>query len=396
MTKMKLRLFFLMTVIVGLAISCTSTVNNRTEDPLNFQSDLEDQINENMPGLLVCVISKGSDINLTWKSSAGFSDKENNLKMLPDQTFRIASVTKTFVAATILRLWEDGRLKLEDPIEKFISDEHVKILEAGNYKPREITIYHLLTHSGGLSDHTDTEKYTMDFLRTNHVWSRTEQLSDLVNFKNPVSEPGEKFSYSDSGYILLGEIIETITQKPLGEAIIEQLNFEKLGLTSTFMEDFEGDFSGRRIHQYYENEDTFLINPSADYFGGGGLLSTACDLSLFFQYLFENKIFHNKSTLDKMLSPVVYAEEPALDYRMGIWETEINGMTAYTHTGFWGTQVIYIPEIKTSIAVNYSQVWKAKGFAPIIPILLEKLLKNNTGMTLSVNYGNFDSLLSGK
>jgi D-alanyl-D-alanine carboxypeptidase len=394
MTKMKLRLFFLMTVIVGLAISCTSTVNNRTEDPLNFQSDLDNQINENMPGLLVCVISKDSDINLTWKGAAGFSDKENNLRMLPDQTFRIASVTKTFVAATILRLWEDGRVKLEDPIEKFISDEHVKILEAGNYKPREITIYHLLTHSGGLSDHTDTEKYTMDFLRTNHVWSRTEQLSDLVNLKNPVGEPGEKFSYSDSGYILLGEIIETITQKPLGEAIIEQLNFEKLGITSTFMEDFEGDFSGRRIHQYYENEDTYLINPSADYFGGGGLLSTACDLSLFFQYLFENKIFHNKSTLDKMLSPVNYAEKPALDYRMGIWKTEINGMTAYTHTGFWGTQVIYIPEIKTSIAANYSQVWKVRGFAPVIPILLDKLLENNTGITLSVNHGNFDTLIT--
>lgn len=391
---MNLKLFFTVIVIVSLATNCTNRVSHQNEDPLNFQSDLEDQINENMPGLLVCVISKDSDINLTWKGAAGFSDKENNLRMLPDQTFRIASVTKTFVAATILRLWEDGRVKLEDPIEKFISDEHVKILEAGNYKPREITIYHLLTHSGGLSDHTDTEKYTMDFLRTNHVWSRTEQLSDLVNLKNPVGEPGEKFSYSDSGYILLGEIIETITQKPLGEAIIEQLNFEKLGITSTFMEDFEGDFSGRRIHQYYENEDTYLINPSADYFGGGGLLSTACDLSLFFQYLFENKIFHNKYTLDKMLSPVNYAEKPALDYRMGIWKTEINGMTAYTHTGFWGTQVIYIPEIKTSIAANYSQVWKVRGFAPVIPILLDKLLENNTGITLSVNHGNFDTLIT--
>ena len=74
-----------------------------------------------------------------------------------------------------------------------------------------------------------------------------------------------------------------------------------------------------------------------------------------------------------MLSPVNYQSKQTLDYRIGIWETEIGGMLAYTHTGFWGTQVIYIPEIKTSIAVNYSQKWKTNSFAPIIPIIVDKM-----------------------
>jgi D-alanyl-D-alanine carboxypeptidase len=141
-------------------------------------------------------------------------------------------------------------------------------------------------------------------MKTNHIWTRTEQLNELVTFTSPVGKPGEKFSYSDTGYVLLGEIIESITRQPLGEAIVEQLRLRKLGLNDIYMENVKGDFSNNRIHQYLENEDTYYINPSLDYYGGGGLLSTTRDLSLFYLYLFDNKIFKYKATLDKMLSPV--------------------------------------------------------------------------------------------
>lgn len=372
---MNLRLLNIGFAIVILFTNCKSRNNNQSENVLVLQTELDEQVNENMPGILVSVITNDTNNYINWSGASGFSDVKNGVKLLPDQTFRIASVTKTFVAATILRLWEDGKLKLEDPISKYISEVHINILKTGDYDPEEISIYHLLTHSSGLSDHTKSPKYEFDYLKLNHIWSRTEQLNDLVNFTKPVGKIGENFSYSDTGYILLGEIIETITHKSLGEAIIEQLKLKKIGLTNIYMEDFKGDYSKKRIHQYLEDEDTYYINPSLDYYGGGGLLANSYDLCLFFQYLFENKIFRYKSTLSKMLSPVNYHSKQSLDYRIGIWETEINGMTAYTHTGFWGTQVIYIPEIKTSIAVNYSQKWKTNSFAPIIPIIVEKLLE---------------------
>lgn len=72
-----------------------------------------------------------------------------------------------------------------------------------------------------------------------------------------------------------------------------------------------------------------------------------------------------------MLTPVKYNTKQALDYRMGIWRIEINGMTAYTHSGFWGTQVVYIPEINTALAANYSQRWNVKGPAPVIQKLVD-------------------------
>jgi D-alanyl-D-alanine carboxypeptidase len=361
--------FFIAILITG----CKTSHKRSPHDVLDFQSDLDSQVNENMPGILATVISE--ERNIYWNGAAGYSDKENKIDLLPGQTFRIASVTKTFVAATILRLWEQGKLNLDDAITKYISDEHVEILEKGGYNPQEITIYHLLTHSSGLSDHTRTEKYEMDFLKTNHAWTRTEQLEDLVKYQKPAGKVGQKFSYSDSGYILLGEIIETITRQSLGDAISGQLELEEMGLKSIHMENDKGEFSDSRIHQYYENEDTYSINPTFDLFGGGGLLATTRDLGLFYQYLFDNRIFEHSHTLDTMLSPVNYPDEQSLDYRMGIWKTEINGMQAYTHMGFWGTQVIYIPEIKTSIAVNCSQRWTNQGEAPVIPVIVAKLTK---------------------
>ncbi|PKP36076.1 MAG: hypothetical protein CVT98_09285, partial [Bacteroidetes bacterium HGW-Bacteroidetes-15] len=207
---MKIRVLYFGFVIVAFLTNCKRTNNNHANNVLDFQSELDSQVNENMPGILVSVISNDNNIYANWNGASGFSDVKKKVKLLPDQTFRIASVTKTFVAATILRLWEEDKIKLEEPISKYISEEHMNILKTGGYKPEEITVYHLLTHSSGLSDHTQSPKYKLDYLKLNHIWSRTEQLNDLIIFTKPAAKIGEKFSYSDTGYILLGEIIETI------------------------------------------------------------------------------------------------------------------------------------------------------------------------------------------
>ena len=371
-TYMKYRIVIFLTIAMAFSFSCRNTMKLSNTN-ISFQDEADGQVNENMPGILVSVISQ--EKNIDWCGGSGYSDIEKKVKIANSQTFRIASVTKTFVAATILRLYEDGKINIEDPIEKYICKEHADLLKEGGYDPGDITVLHLLSHSGGLSEHTVTEKYQIDFIKTNHVWTRTEQISDLVKYTKPVGKAGKQFSYSDSGYILLGEIIETVTGKSLGNAITEQLKLKELGLNSIHIENAAGEFNDIRIHQYLENEDTYFINPTLDLYGGGGLLSNSRDLCLFYTYLFENRIFSNKSTLDKMLTKIEYSSEQPMDYRLGIWKTEIKGMDAYTHTGFWGTQVIYIPEIKTCIAVNYSKRWKEKGIAPVIPDIVEKIVK---------------------
>jgi hypothetical protein len=156
-------------------------------------------ISDDMPGLLVSVYSKEHGID--WNGVSGVKSKDKKEPLRPEHTFRIASVTKTFVAATILRLWEQGKLDLDDSISKYISEEHDEILKEGGHTPSNITIAQLLTHSAGLADHTHTPRYSPEVLKSNYVWTRTEQLQTLAEFTKPIGKPGEKYAYSDTGYI---------------------------------------------------------------------------------------------------------------------------------------------------------------------------------------------------
>lgn len=333
---------------------------------------LNGELSPDMPGIVAAIAGSGQ--KLIWAGAAGYADTITKEPLSPSNTFRIASVTKTFVAASILRLWEQDKLRLDDPIALYISTLHSEILRNGGYNTDSITIRQLLNHTSGMADHTHSDRYTPEYMQERHVWTRTEQLEELVRLGKPLDKPGARFSYSDSGYILLGEIIENLTGQTMGEAIDQLLRLKQLGLANTQMESPDGDFSGQRMHQYHNKIDTYNFHPSLDYFGGGGHLSTGADLAMFYHMLFNNKVFEHKSTIDTMLQSFNARTPDALDYRYGIWKTEIGGAEAYTHTGFWGTQVAWFPAYNMAIAVNYSQRWTNKGPAPIIEKILSKSL----------------------
>lgn len=358
-----------------LLLFITACHQNQRSEAERFQEILEKEISEDVPGVLASVYYPEKEI--FWSGAAGLDDVAAQSPLRAEQVFRTASVTKTFVAVAILRLWEDGRLQLDDPISKYISAEHNKILVDGGYDPQIISIRNLLYHNAGLADHTNSARYVPEEeMDPTHVWTRTEQLIELVTRFKPLSKPGEKFSYSDSGYILLGEIIENVTGQTLNDAINSLLDFEKLGLHNTYFEVYEQHMDKNRIHQYYKGIDTYAYHPSLDMFGGGGLLSTCADLARFYFALFNHDVYRYESTLDTMLATVPYSEAPVMDYRMGIYRIVISDREAFTHTGFWGTQVAYIPEMNLSITANYSQRWPEKGVAPLIPRILELLIND--------------------
>lgn len=128
-----------------------------------------------------------------------------------------------------------------------------------------------------------------------------------------------------------------------------------------------------RIHQYFQGRDTYEFSPTMDYYGGGGILSTSQELVDFFQALFQGKIFEKPETLQLMLERVSYPEKARMDYQMGMYRIQINGMDAYCHSGFWGTQVVFIPEMDLYMSANYSGGWRGSAVAPIFgKIILEK------------------------
>ena len=324
---------------------------------------IEKNIDPSQPGIIANIYSETSDLD--WSKSFGINDiSKNNLLDKFDQ-FRIASVTKTFVAATILRLWEEDKINIDDPISKYISKEHYNILIKGNYNPEIIAVRNLLNHSSGLYDHTNHSNFfNKVFENPSYKWTRTEQISACIEWGNPIGSPGNQFKYSDTGYVILGGIIENITGLSLDSSVKILLKFEKLNINDTW---FEDDRTDRRVHQYFRNgKDAYNIDPSLDYFGGGGLISTAKDLSKFFYLLFNNKVFKKESTLQEMLKKYKYQTSASMDYSLGIWEIELEDMKFFTHSGFWGTQVVYSPKYDISFSVNYSKGWLGSYNAPLI------------------------------
>jgi len=373
-------MYYLCHLLLFLLVFSCKTSKNSTVVSLekDLQHLLDTSVNDKNIGILLHVESPNQGIS--WSGASGYADVSNKTKLINNQCFRIASVTKTFVACSILRLWEDNKLSLDDPVSKYISKTHFDILKKGNYDADKITINHLLTHSSGLFDHTNAKQYFEKIQADpSHVWTRTEQLEALINWGKPVGSLGEKFSYSDTGYILLGEIIERITGKSMNEAFSNLLYFKQLGLKNTKIEDALNPNNNpkNRIHQYIDGEDIYNWNCSIDLYGGGGLLSTTQDLALFYQGLFHHKVFKNKTTLDTMLATTKYfsSEKPVIDYRKGIYFIKLKELDTWTHSGYWGTQVVYIPSLNITIATNYSNGWQVRGQAPVLEKALAILQK---------------------
>lgn len=375
---MKKKLILLLTTLI---VSCHTIKNETIHDvSKDLQRLLDTSIRDKNIGILLHVESPIQ--NISWSGASGYSDSKEKVKLLDNQCFRIASVTKTFVACSILRLWEDGKLSLDSPISKYISKSHSDILKRGSYDADKVTIRHLLNHSSGMFDHAFSKQYFEKVIANpTHVWTRSEQLEGLVNWGKPVGAIGEKFHYSDTGYILLGEILEQITGKNINDALFDLLDLKNFGLKNTQMEDAVNTQSNpnNRIHQYLNGEDTYNYSCSIDLYGGGGLLSTTKDLSLFFNSLFQNKVFKQKTTLDTMLAKptLVSTKKPDLDYRKGIYFIKLKETEAWTHTGFWGTQVVYIPQMNLTIATNYSNNWRGSDQAPILEKVIALLQKHN-------------------
>ncbi|MBP6121554.1 MULTISPECIES: serine hydrolase domain-containing protein [Providencia] len=265
-----------------------------------------------------------------------------------DTPLRIASNTKTFTAAAILRLAEQGKLSIDDSISSYISANYNQLLSP-RYDTNAITIRHLLNHSSGLYDHADADYLKEVLKRPDYEWSRLEQI-ELYNHKQfPLIPPSESFIYSDTGYILLGDIIENVTKQSLGIAVRELLKFNEIGLKSAYWEYLEPPIAETpRARQYLGKVEGTHIHASMDTYGGGGLIMSSKQMALFFEALFNGNIFSATETLDTMLS--VGSHHGAEAYRLGIMASKINGVTLYSHLGFWGSVAYYAPEAKISVA----------------------------------------------
>lgn len=301
--------------------------------------------NPSAPGLLVHVVCPPAGLDSTFV--LGTADRDGTEPLTAAHTFRMASNTKTYVAAAVLRLVEEGRLGLDDPLGRHLEPARAALLAGDGYDLDRITVAQVLGHTGGLFEHPADPRYEEAILADpRRVWTADEQVRMCVEWGDPVAAPGDTFSYSDTGYVLLGGIVEDLTGQALGPAVRGLLDLGRLGLDATWWEIMEPAPAGAgpRIHQYYGDHDATAWHPSLDLFGGGGLVSDARDLAWFMRRLLQGEVLHEPASLARMTG------RGTPSYRLGLIRAELGGHPAWGHTGFWNTFAFHVPDLDLTVA----------------------------------------------
>lgn len=314
---------------------------------------LLDSVYRVYPGALGIILHvEAPDQNISWTTAVGFADREKTTVLQAEQPVLLASNTKTYVAAAILRLVENGQLQLESGIQNRIHAATRKKLEQQGYALDQITIRDLLAHTSGIRDYVDDAYFDEVIEHPQHQWTRDEQIQRAMDLGESGIGPGTQFSYGDINYLLLGEILETQTEKTFYQAIRTLLQFEQLGLTQTWFKTLEPDPKAMLpfAHQYARDFkwDSDQLNPSWDLYGGGGIAATVKEAALFYQYLFTGQIIKDPTVLKTMHEYVLPPEQSK--YALGIYHFNF-GYSLYYHGGWWGTDVNYSPETNTTVSI---------------------------------------------
>jgi D-alanyl-D-alanine carboxypeptidase len=329
-----------------------------------------------MPGRLLHVLAPGIDVEV----AAGVADTATGDPLVPGARFRIASVTKPFVAAATLRLVEDGRLSLDDTVASLLPGAYDELLRSGGYDTGAITLRHLLTHTSGIYDFAAdaydpsiADGFTSQVYRDlGRRWTRFEQIGFAVSHGKPYGPPGQQFGYSDTGACLVGEVLERVTGLTMGAAIRELVGTERLGLTHTWQETVEpepGDLP-QLSHQYEGEYDVADMDASIDLYGGGGLMSTSRDLARFFRGLLGGAVFRELGTLATMTTRLVDVplaegtpdEDDPSQAAMFLFRAEVGGETWWGHDGFWGTTAYTCPARDVTIVAGHQRSGMPAGF----------------------------------
>jgi CubicO group peptidase (beta-lactamase class C family) len=292
------------------------------------------------PGCEVLVARHGQII---YEKAFGSANLELNVPLRTGMVFNLASITKQFTAVAILQLLEQGKISVYDSLQKFIPDFPTK--------GHTITIEHLLTHTSGIKDYLQLNFSGQNMERWDFM---PKQVID--SFKNyPLNfPPGSRFSYSNSGYFLLGYIIEKVSGKPYQNYIEDNL-LKPLGLKNTCF-DNDGNIIPGRVNGYRKEgtgfKNTDYWSPTIEY-AAGGLISNVDDLLKWHNGLYAYRLL-KKETLQKAFTPFRLADGTTTGYGYGWFVKTTNGIQSIEHEGGmpgFKTNEIYYPAEDLFIAI---------------------------------------------
>ena len=273
---------------------------------------------EGAPGAVV-LVRRGTH---TRRVARGYADRATRRPMRAGDRFRIGSLTKTFTATVVLRLAGEGRLSLDDSVERWLPG----LVPGGE----RITVRELLNHTSGLFNYTEDERVLEGLLSDRlRAWSPRELVA-IATAHPPTFAPGARWAYSNTGYIVLGLIAETADGRPLATQLQTRI-FAPLKLRHTSF-DSEPQIAGRYAHGYFgfpRPRDVSVLNPTGAW-AAGAMVSTAADVGRFYRAQLRGRLLRPKEMRAMTTTvPIV----PGAGYGLGIARTRTACGTAWMHGG---------------------------------------------------------------
>jgi CubicO group peptidase (beta-lactamase class C family) len=281
---------------------------------------------EKIPGLALAIVRDGKSVK---EQGYGLANLELDVAVRPETIFQTGSVGKQFTATAVMMLVEDGKIRLDDPVGKYLSGSPASW--------NNVTVRNLLTHTSGIPDYESDSVTKKDaaFVNLRNDYTEDELFTKFSGL--PLDfPPGSKWSYSNSGYVILGILIHKVTGQFYGEVLQERI-FRPLGMTSTRIIS-EADIILNRAAGYRvvngEIKNQEWVSPTLNTTADGALYTNVLDMAKWDAALDAEKLL-KKGSLDRMWSAVRLNDGKTAPYGFGWDVTEVNGHRLIEHGGAW-------------------------------------------------------------
>ena len=315
-------------IALGAAGGAASAAPSKGEAE-SLKSRAQGLVGDGYPAVLAAVSdSKGESAGV----AVGKGSLETGQAPPMDGEVRVGSNTKTFVAVVVMQMVQEGKVGLDEPIETYLPG----LIKGEGVDGSRITVRQLLQHTSGLPEYTDTTPGSGDIFQIKDHYIPPRDLLDTALGKPAAFEPGTQWKYTNTNYIVLGMLIERVSQRPVGEQIDQRI-VKKLGLSHTYFP-APGDRSIKGTHpQGYhlsaggKLEDITEMDPAWAW-AAGAMVSTPSELNTFFQAVLDGRLL-SQASIDEMKKGVDTGAGGAV-YGLGLIGTPLScGGTSWGHNG---------------------------------------------------------------
>ena len=328
---------------------------------------------ESSPGCVIGIVSQGE---LIYSRGFGLANLEHNIPITSETVFRIASVSKQFTAACIVLLEEEGKLKLDDYITDYFS-EFPDIF-------KKIKIIHLLNHTSGLRDYLWLFNFAGYSSRALDLVDENIFLDMMIHQKALNFEPGSKYMYSNSGYVILSLLVKRISGLTLREYADSNI-FSLLQMNHThFVDDYRLVVKNRARAYTIDNDDNFIIFETySELVGDGAVFTTLNDMIKWAKNFTSNRLGKKSHSLnEKLLQPGILNNGTKINYALGLRITNHKGLKQIYHSGMiagFRSSFMIFPEENLEIIcfANVATINPENVCNKIVDILLVDKIQSN-------------------